>query len=176
MCKVYNTVGCLATIESHLHEHKFEEYRSFNINEYESLYKLIDFQKSYSILRQQIISDHKLLVEQEKSSLSDEITQLNHSINSKKSALEQQLQSDIGKLKHQLDNLPLIHSTFIQAAINHVKKIIFKLRIEFNKLTITFKIAYSLKHLKRNYNKKNDRYQYIVSHFEDALAKSSLLS
>jgi hypothetical protein len=167
MCKVYNTIGCLTTIESHLHEH--------NINEYRSLNELIDFQNNYSVARQQIISDHKLLVEEEKNTLSDKIAQLDHSIEAKKSALEQQLLSELDKLKHRLDSLASAHSNIIQAFIYYVKKNILKLRIQYNKFTYSFKVKYSLKHLTKNYNKKNSRYQYIVSHFENAVNESSSL-
>ena len=166
MCKVYNPIGSLTTIKSHLHAH--------NVNEYRSLNELINFQKNYSLARQQIISDHKLLVEQEKNTLRGEITQLDHSIKAKKNALERQLILELEKLKHRLDNLPLVHSNIIQALVNFVKKIVLKLKIQINKLTFNFKIVYSLKHLTKNYNEKNGRYQYIVSYFEDAVVESSL--
>jgi formyltetrahydrofolate hydrolase len=166
MCKVYNQIGSLTTIKLHLHEH--------NINEYKSLNELINFQKNYIFTRQQITANHKLLVEQEKNTLSDEIPKLDYSIKSKKNALQRQLILKLKKLKHRLDNLPLVHSNIIQAIIFFIKKIILKFKIQINKLTFNFKIAYSLKYLIRNYNKKNSRYQYIVSCFEDAVMESSL--
>lgn len=166
MCKVYNTIGCLTTIKSHLREH--------NINDYKSLSQLIDFQKDYSVKRQQIISNHKLLIKQEKNTLNSKIIQLNDSIKAEKAAVEQQLRSELDKLKHQLDNLPSIHSNFIQTIFNYIKKNSLKRKIKNNKSTFDFKIANSLKHLTTDYNEKNGRYQYIVSSFDDAVMESCL--
>ena len=61
MCKVYNQIGSLTTIKSHLRVH--------NVNDYKSVNELINFQKNYSVAREQIISDHKPLIEQEKTRL-----------------------------------------------------------------------------------------------------------
>lgn len=166
MCKVYNPIGCLTAIKSHLHEH--------DVNEYKSVNELINFQKNYSFTRQQIISNHKLLVEQERNALSDKIVQLNYSITAKKSAVEQQLLSELKKLKNQLDNLCSTNSNIIQTIINYVKKIGIALRIRNNELIFNSKIEHSLKPLTENYNKTNDRHQYIVSFFEDAVMESSL--
>jgi len=68
MCKVYNQVGSLTTIKNHLRKH--------NIDEYKSVMEVIGFQENYAAVRQQIISDHILLIEQEKSILSVELPQL----------------------------------------------------------------------------------------------------
>jgi hypothetical protein len=166
MCKVYNPIGSLTTIKSHLHEH--------NVNEYKSLNDLINFQKNYSAARQQIISNHKLLVEQEKNALNYEIVQLEHSIKTKKSEVEQQLLLELEKLNQQLDNLSSAHSNIIQTLINYVKKTVLKLKVRNNKLTFDFKIAHSLKYITENYNIKSNRHQYIVSCLEDAVMESGL--
>jgi len=165
MCKVYNTIGCLTAIRSHLREH--------NINEYTSLNEIINFQNNYSIAREQIISNHQLLIKEEKNTLGDEIAQLDLSIRTKKNIHEQQLLSQLEKLKHRLDNLSSIHANLIQTIINYVKKIFLKLNIKINELTFNFKIAFSLRHLTKNYKQKNDRYQYIVSDFEGAVTENS---
>jgi hypothetical protein len=72
MCKVYNTIGCLTTIKEHLQVH--------NVNAYQSLNELINFQKDYTVTRQQIISNHELLIEQEKKILDVELVQLDNQI------------------------------------------------------------------------------------------------
>jgi hypothetical protein len=166
MCKVYNPIGSLTTIKSHLHEH--------NVNEYKSVNELINFQKNYAVTRQQIISNHKLLVEQEKNTLSDKIVLLDHSIKTEKIAIEQQLLSELEKLKVQLDNILSTHSNIAQAVINYVKKIVLKLKIRNNKLSFDSKIEDSLKYLTENYNETSNRHQYIVLYFEDAVTESSL--
>ena len=65
MCKVYNSVGCLTTVKSHLQRH--------NINDFNSLNEVLNFQKNFSALRQQIISNHAQLIEQEENTLVSEI-------------------------------------------------------------------------------------------------------
>ena len=72
MCKVHNSVGCLTTVKSHLQRH--------NINDFNSLNEVLNFQKSFSALRQQIISNHEQLIEQEKTALVADISQLDSSI------------------------------------------------------------------------------------------------
>ncbi len=166
MCKVYNPIGSLTTIKAHLHEH--------NVNEYKSINELINFQKNYFFTRNQIISDHKLLIEQEKKTLSEKIVQLDYSIKTEKNAIEQQLLSELEKLRNQLSNILSAHPNIVQALINYVKKIVLKLRILYNKFIFNFKIAYTLKHLTKDYNKTNSRYKYIVSCFEEAVTESGL--
>jgi len=58
MCKVYNSVGCLTTIQSHLYQHQ--------INDLNSLNEVIMFQKNYSSYRQEIISNHEHLMSKRK--------------------------------------------------------------------------------------------------------------
>ncbi len=166
MCQVYNQVGSLTTIKSHLNRH--------HINAYKSINELINFQKNYPVARQKILSDHKLLIEQEKSTLSVEIVQLDCSVNTKKNEIEQQLLLEIENLKNRLNSLPSTQPNIIQKLITYIKKIVLKLRIEYNKLFFNFKIENSVKQLTNNYNNKNNRYQYISSYFEDAVMKSSL--
>jgi hypothetical protein len=166
MCKVYNSIGSLTTIKSHLQKH--------NVNEFKSLNELINFQKNYSVTRQQIISNHTLLIEQEKNTLGDEIVQLNDSIKTRKSEVEQQLLLELEKLKRQLDNLPPTHSNIIQVFINYFKKICVKKKIRNNELKFNSKITYSVQHSTNILTKKNNRYQYIISYFRDAVNESSL--
>lgn len=166
MCKVYNSIGSLTTIKSHLRYH--------NVNDFNSLNELINFQKNYSVAQQQIISNHSLLIEQEKSTLNEEIAQLNASIKTKKCEIEQQLQLELDKLNQQLDNLPSTHSNIFQTFIGYIKKIGINKKIRDNELSFNFKIKYSLQQTTNTLAKKNNRYQYIVSHFKDAVNESSL--
>ena len=166
MCKVYNQVGSLTAIKSHLYRHKVTEYKSIN--------ELINFQKNYSFTRQRIISNHQFLIEKEKNTLSDKLIQLDVSIKAKRSALEKQLLSKLETLKNDLDNIPSGHPNIIHSLINRVNKTGLKLRIQNNKLFFNFKIAFSVRHLRKDYAKANNQHQYIVSYFEDAVMKSSL--
>jgi len=166
MCKIYNEVGCLTAIKSHLHKHKLDEFKSLN--------ELIDFQKNYAVSRQEIILYHKFLIEQEKNILSDEIVQLNYSIKLRKNSVEQQLQLEIENLYDQLDSLSLERSIGIPMLVNYIKKPTLRLRILFSKLTFNFKVTNSLKNLTKSYNERNRHYEYINLCFEDAVNKSSL--
>ncbi len=166
MCKIYNQTGCLTAIKLHLRRHRINENLSPN--------ELIDFQNSYYSARQQIISNHKLLIEQEKGALSTKIVELDYSIKTKKSVIEQQLLLKLQLLQNQLDNLPSSNSDIIQNIANFIKEITLKLNIWLNKILFNYKIAYSVKYLTSDYNKSNDRYTYITFHTEDAIRKSSL--
>jgi hypothetical protein len=166
MCKVYNPIGSLTVIKSHLYNH--------NVHEYKSLNDLIGFQKNYSFTRQQIISDHQLLIEKEKNTLNETIIQLAHAIEEKRSAVEKQLLSKLETLENGLYLISSGHYNIIHSLVNRVIKIGLKLRIRSNKLFFNFKIALSVRHLTKDYNKANNRHQCIVSYFEDAVIKSSL--
>ena len=166
MCKVYNQIGTLTTIKSHLHKH--------NVHEYKSLNELINFQKDYPFTRQRIISKHQFLIEKEKNTLRDTIIQLDFAIKEKSSELEKQLLSKLETLKNNLDNLPSVYPNIIYLLINQVNKIGLKLRIQTNKLFFSFKITFSVRDLTKNYNKTNSRHQYIVSNFDEAVMKISL--
>lgn len=167
MCKVYNSIGCLTAIKSHLREHHLNEFKSVN--------ELISFQKSYSTARQQIISHHSFLIEQERNTLREEIQQLTACIVNKKDDLKKPLQSEFEKLKHRLNYLPPVYPNNFQPLIHHLKKAGIKTRIWYSQLTSKFKIWYAARQHITAFNEKNNRYQYLLSHFEEAVNKSSLL-
>jgi hypothetical protein len=53
MCRTYNTIGSLTTLKLHLEEN--------DIHDFKSLKEVINFQKSYTILWQQLISHMSLV-------------------------------------------------------------------------------------------------------------------
>ena len=163
MCRVYNQIGCLTAIQSHLHKHNVK---------YTSLQELINFQENYPAARQQIISFHKLLIEQEKNSLCDEIVQLDSAIETKKYEVEQHLLVELEQLKHRLDNLSSVHTNLIHTFINSIKRIYFGAKIRNGKRLFNFKIENSLKYLTKINHTKIKRYQYIIMNFDDAVIKS----
>jgi hypothetical protein len=61
MCRVYNTVGCLTAVKSHLARHNITEFRSVN--------ELIAFQDNYGAARQRIIKNSEIFVENEKNTI-----------------------------------------------------------------------------------------------------------
>src|SRR5688572_19091019 len=115
MCKVYNSIGSLTTIKSHLHRH--------NLNEFKSLNEVIAFQKNYSTYRQQITSTHQLLIEQERKTLGMDISQLENSIKAEKINIERELRKELEILKQKLNDLSSsTPANFIQRLTNSFKK------------------------------------------------------
>ncbi|TDQ07153.1 nuclease-related domain-containing protein [Pedobacter metabolipauper] len=166
MCKVYNEVGCITTINSHLIRN--------NINDLKSLKEIIDFKNSYADVRKEIISHHTLLIEQEKKILEEEISHLKDSIIAKENEVREQLLQEIEKLKYRLTNLIFKNVTVFRVLTRFCKKIILKLKIWTNKLLFSFRIKKSIQHLIHFLTKKTERYEYIVSFFNDAVEESSL--
>lgn len=164
MCKVYNQIGCLTAIKSHL--------RQQNVNEHQSLKELIAFQNDYLIVRQQIVTHHTDLIIQERNNLSVEIVQLNQSIKDKKQEVEQQLQLKLEKLQNSLDNLPSVHANIFQKLINYIIQAYLKLLIWISKHTFNSKVASALQNLTKDYDNKRRRHEYIVSDFENAVKES----
>ena len=162
MCKVYNSIGSLTTIKSHLHRH--------NINEFKSLNEVIAFQKDYFTYRQQITSTHEVLIEQEKRTLSIDISQLDNSIKTEKINVERELRNELEILKQKLNDLSSSTSAnFIQRLANSLKKWFLKRKIRNKELCVDSKIADSIRTLVEVHSEKNNRYQYIVSHFTEAV-------
>jgi hypothetical protein len=168
MCKVYNSIGSLTTIKSHLDRH--------NIYEFKSLNEVIAFQKNYSSYRQQITSTHKVLIEQEKKTLSIDISQLDNSIKAEKINIEKELPRELEILKQKLNELSTsTPANFIQRLTNFFKKKFLKKKIRNEELCVDSKIDYSIRNSATTFTEKTNRYQYIVSHFEDAVYDSCLI-
>ena len=122
MCKVYNSIGSLTTIKSHLHQH--------NITEFKSLNEVIVFQKNYSVNRQQITSTHEVLIGQEKKTLGIDISQLDNSIKTEKINIERELREELEILKQKLNDLSSSTSAnFIQRLTDSFKKWFLKRKI-----------------------------------------------
>ncbi|MEO6151373.1 MAG: nuclease-related domain-containing protein [Mucilaginibacter sp.] len=156
----------MTAIKAHLHEH--------NLNEYQSLDELINFQKDYVVTRQQIISKHELLIEREKKLLSVEVVRLEDFIKAKRMSVKQVLTLNLKNLKQLLEDLPVTHYNIIQSFISYIKKIWLKLKIQFKLIIFNFRVAYSIKHLVEDYNKKKIRYEFVVLRPEDAVMQSCL--
>ena len=166
MCKVYNSVGSLKTIKSHLYQH--------NINDFNSLNEVMTFQKNYASNRQQIISYHENLIEQEKNSLNSYISQLDRSIKSEKINIESNLRNEIEHLEQELNNL-LPPTNLFQRLANYFKMRFYSRKIKQNKLNFDYNVACSIEELVKSHTEKNNRLQYIVSHFTDAVNESGLV-
>jgi len=165
MCQVYNSVGCLTVLKSHLRRH--------SVNDFHSVYELIGFQKNYPVAHHGIIARHSRLIDDEKNTLKEEITQLNVSIETKRNKVEEQLKQELERLKHRLDNLPSKHATIFQSIVGYFRKSWIKKRIRYDKQYIAAKIWLSLFKFTYSLRKKNKRHQYLLSDFDAAVNKSS---
>ncbi|MBS1504544.1 MAG: NERD domain-containing protein [Bacteroidetes bacterium] len=165
MCKVYNQIGCLTAIKSHLRDH--------NVNEYRSVNELIAFQKNYFDALKQILSHHRILIEQEKNTLSYEIAQLDQTITIRKDEVKQQLVSKLETLENRLHDLSSPNPNLARSVVNFVKRTDLKLKIQNDKRTLDSKVEDSVRHLAEEYNIKSKRHEYILSDFEKAVSESS---
>ena len=94
MSRTYNTIGSLTTLKSHLAENK--------ISDFKSLKDVIDFQNSFATSRQQLISHHRNLIEEEKNLLNVELKDLDTAIETKRQQTEQILTNEIEEIRQQV--------------------------------------------------------------------------
>jgi hypothetical protein len=167
MCKVYNSIGCLTVIKNHLREQ--------GINEFKSLNEVRNFLKNYSSILQETVFNHTSLIEQEKSTLNDEIFQLKNSIELRKTEVENQIQSELENLKYRLENLPLTHSNLAKEFTTDFKKIVLTIKIWIDEFMLDYKPKYSVRKSMKMLSEKANRYEYIDSYFIDAVNKSALV-
>lgn len=165
MCTIHNQIGCLTDIKSHLNEH--------NINEFDTLEEIIDFQQGYAITRQNIVLHHTRLIEAEKAILAEEIPQLKDLIQQRKEEVEQKLQLEIEYLKHKLPETRTAHKNNFQAFINYLKRIFLSSRIWLKKLLFNPRINRSISHSHRLFSIKTKRHLYIDIQFDDAINESA---
>jgi hypothetical protein len=167
MCKVHNSVGCLTAIKTHLKQH--------SINDFNSLNEVVKFQKNFSNLRRQIISDHERLIENEKITLAAEILQLGNAIKMDKAHFESIFLSEIEELKQKLNSLsPSTDLNFIKRFVNYTKRRVYIRKLRDLELNLNYKVNYAVRELVDQHQDKTNRYQYITLHFSDAVNESCL--
>ena len=167
MCKIYNTIGSLTTIKTVLEKN--------NINDFKSLKDVVDFQNSFSTKRQELISHHENLIEQEKSVLKIDLEHLDLEIKTQKLYSEKSLSDEIEKLK------ALLNIFRNEKASNLFRKLVlfFKQRsltkkIKFKEHNFDIEIQNSIKNIVESQFDKTQRYQFINTQFNDAVYHSAL--
>lgn len=154
-------------IKTHLKRH--------DINDFNSLNEVINFQKNFSTLRQQIISNHEHLIENEKITLAAEILQLDSAIKTDKAHFECGFRSEIEELKQKLISLsPSTGLNFIKRFVSYTKRRAYKKKLQDLEINLNYKVNYAVSELVGQRQDKNNRYQYISLHFSDAVSKSCL--
>ena len=167
MSKVHNSVGCLTALKTHLKQH--------NINDFNSLKEVINFQNNFSTLRRQIISNHEQLIENEKVRLDAEILQLHNTIETDKTQFEEKFRSEIDELTQKVNSLSTSTDlNFIQRFVISTKQWFLKRKIQSLELNLNNKIIYAVKNLVNKHQDKTNRNKYIASYFRDAVNQSCL--
>lgn len=168
MCKVYNTIGALTAIKTHLLQNKVEGFNSVQ--------DLLRFQKDYDTVREQLVSNQKTLLTEERNNLQAGILELQHEIEKVKQELQHKYNFEVEALRQQYNKLSEAEKTFIQE-FTYSFKALFKLaRITYIKLLSPTLISRAVKPKVNLMDEKHKRLQYLASHFEEAVTKSSGLA
>jgi hypothetical protein len=161
MCKIYNTVGSLTTLKSHLDRN--------NIYDFKSLKEVVDFQNSYTTYRKQLISNHENLIEQEKNMLKGDLQQLALSIEVQKLQSEKRLTDEIEKLRQKLNYEP---TNLFQKLTKNLRLWNYKKIIKNKEQNFDLEVKKSISTLVETYEVNKIRYQFINSQFNDAVRES----
>ncbi|PIF34739.1 nuclease-like protein [Flavobacterium sp. 9] len=165
MCRTYNKIGSLTTLKLHLEEKKIYDFKS--------LKEVLDFQKSYAIFRQQLISHHENLIEEEKKRLNKDLTDLNVAIEIQRQQSVQILTNEIEQLKQELETLiSTVSINLFQKLANPLKHWNYKRKIKNEEHNFDIVVKRSISKLVADYRIKSNRYQFITSHFNEAVAQS----
>jgi len=164
MCKVYNQIGSLTTIKSHLDQNNVDDFNSIN--------QLLNFQNNHPFHQQEIISNHSILIENERDLLKEEIDHLEKDIEINKKKFRQKLQSELEQSKQQLEALRLPQSNIIKTFINYFKSYDTKRKVRDIELNFDSKVVNSVQYSSYTLANKNSRYDYIISNFSEAVNQS----
>lgn len=166
MCRTYNKIGSLTTLKSHLENN--------NIHDFKSLKDVINFQSSYTAFRQQLISHHENLIEQEKNMLSIDLQQLDTAIETQRQQSEQKLTVEINNLKQQLSiSKSDAPTNFFQKLTKGFRNWTYKRKIKRKEGNFDNEVKMSISNLVDNYRVKSNRYQFISFHVTEAVRQSA---
>lgn len=165
MCEVYNSVGCLTTIKKHLALH--------GINEFNSLNELINFQRTVTTVKQQIISNHERLVEKEKIALAAEVMELETTIKVERVRFENGFLTEIEDIRQRI--VGLSHPTglnFLKRFINSRKRRSYEKKLQHLELNLNLNVDKAVSELVGQHLDKSNRYNHINLQFKDAVMES----
>lgn len=165
MCVIYNTIGALSHVDSHLAKN--------NIDDFNSISELITFEKDYPFLKEQIISKHRLSVQKEKQDLEEEIQKLTDTILINKFELTNKLEQKLQTLNDDVERLLMPNSTFTTILKDLVLNIIVWIKIWSAPILTRVQLVNSTRKLNKLLQQKNIRYEFISKDFEEAVNNSS---
>ncbi|MBS7253258.1 nuclease-related domain-containing protein [Flavobacterium branchiicola] len=167
MCKVYNTIGCLNTLKFDLVNYKVDHFRTLN--------ELVNFQKNYHAGEEQIISNHTLFIEEEKTTLEKDISELNTAIPQTKIDLTAKLKQQLDDFNQQIENLPNPNFKIIPTIKDYCFNLVICTKFWFAQIKSHFEIIQFNYETKKALSRKNKRFEYLTSNFQDAISESSFL-
>lgn len=165
MCKVYNTIGALNTIQNELVNN--------NIDDFNTLEELINFQKEVNITEQKIIQQHTLKIQQEKITLEKEVNDFYDSIQANKTKIKEERNLKLKAIFNEIENLPPTHSKIIPTIIDYWMNFVVWVKIILTHIEWKFKIIKFEAIAKIKFKKTNKRFKYISNNFQEALKQSS---
>jgi len=165
MCRVYNTIGCLNTLQIHLVKYEVDDFNTLN--------EIIDFRKNYLIKEDEITSTHKSLIEEEKLTLEKDLSELNEVIPQDKIDIEIQLRQKLDNFNQQIDELPETNSKIIPTIKDYWFNLVICTKFWSAQLKFHYEIFLFNRQRKKTLSQKNKRYRYISDNFQDAVNESS---
>lgn len=166
MCRVYNTIGCLNTIQLELVRNNIDEFSTIN--------DLIDFQKNFHITEQKIISHHNKLIQDEKVFLENEIYELNNNLLQKIDDLKNELRKKLNDLNQEIEDLPETNSKIFATIKDYWMNLMIYIEFWFVQFKFPFKIILFKHSTKKIITEKNKHLNYISTNFQDTVNNSSL--
>lgn len=165
MCKVYNPVGCLTAVKTHLLRHNIKEFKSLN--------EVISFQREFDRLRQEIISKSEAKILAEKDALISSNHLLTTSIPKTKEAVEKALHEEIETLKSEFVAVAFPNSEFLWKRIkNYFRRNALKRKIKHLEQELPFLVSQSVYKEEGQQRMNEKRLSYINNHFNDAVNES----
>src|SRR5690606_16292575 len=114
MCNIYNTIGSLNYIKAHLEQRKISDFKSIK--------DILEFQKNYHQLKENVLLEHREKINREKEALFSELISLRIEIDSKKSQMEDSFSKQIQLLKQNLEDNNKSNKNYFLRAIYNVKQ------------------------------------------------------
>lgn len=167
MCKVYNTIGSLTTIKTRLAQN--------GINDFHSVKELLSFQNSYTLTREQALSDQRALVTEERDALRNVVSKAENEIEIEKQSLQQKFKSEIDRLRKQYDDLSNAEKTIIQEFTFSFRALYKLIKVYLIQLTSPSIIARSIKPKVDQLSQKHERLHYLTNYFESVVNEKSWL-
>ncbi|WP_162789367.1 nuclease-related domain-containing protein [Flavobacterium fluviale] len=144
-----------------------------HIDEFNSLNEIIDFQKNYHFKKEKIISDHNILINEEKEFLTNEVSEFDILTSQKIIDLKKELRQKLDYLNQQIEELSEKKTKIIAVIEEYYLNLIIHIKFWFVQILFEFRIILFKYQSKKLLSKKKKRLDYISENFQDAVNESS---